>query len=96
VSPVEIESVLCRHPTVERCIVTVRTDGAGRRRLVAYVRATSGVSLPPSELYRHVAERLPEHMIPAVFIPVESLPLTPNGKVQRLALPEPAWPAHSA
>jgi acyl-coenzyme A synthetase/AMP-(fatty) acid ligase len=96
VSPAQIESVLCRYPGVERCIVTTRGDREGRRRLVAYVNAAPGVSLRPSELSRHVADRLPEHMIPAAFVRLDALPLTPNGKVQRSALPEPVWATSSA
>ena len=45
--------------------------------------------LSTSELRQHLAEKLPEHMIPSVFVEFAELPLTPNGKVDRRALPAP-------
>src|SRR4029434_1608984 len=42
-----------------------------------------------AELRGELAAKLPEHMIPSVWMVVQELPLTPNGKLHRLALPRP-------
>ncbi|HVR99644.1 MAG TPA: non-ribosomal peptide synthase/polyketide synthase, partial [Thermoanaerobaculia bacterium] len=82
----EIESVLGSHPAVRECVVAVREDVPGVRMLVAYATG----DLPEAgELRAFLAERLPEYMVPAVFVPSEALPLSPNGKVDRQALPAP-------
>lgn len=83
----EIESVLDHHEAVTQGIVTIREDTPGVPRLVAYV---VGKDLPkPGDLKDFLKKKLPEYMVPAIFMPMEKLPLTPNGKVDRRALPKP-------
>jgi len=85
----EIESILARHPAIRECAVSIRKDESGNDRLLAYY-VCSGKRVPPfDELLRFLKERLPAHMVPAAFMPLEALPLTPNGKVDRKALPDP-------
>jgi acyl carrier protein len=55
--------------------------------LVAYVVATPGSDLSTLELRSYLRHKLPEYMIPSVFVFLEALPLSPNGKVNRKALP---------
>ncbi|MEZ7154951.1 amino acid adenylation domain-containing protein [Streptomyces sp. MAD19A] len=81
----EIETVLTTHPSVERCAAIVREDRPGDKRLVAYLVGTAEAH----ELRKHMADTLPEYMVPSAFVPLDELPLTPNGKLDRTALPEP-------
>ncbi|MBU9173071.1 AMP-binding protein, partial [Burkholderia gladioli] len=88
----EIEVQLAKHDAVREAIVIARQDPAGNARLLAYV--THQESASREELARslreHLTARLPEYMVPAAFVVLETLPLTPNGKLDRRALPEPA------
>ncbi|HEX3554229.1 MAG TPA: amino acid adenylation domain-containing protein, partial [Thermoanaerobaculia bacterium] len=88
IEPGEIEAALCRHPGIDVAVVVPR--GVGVPVLVAYVVPAAGRAAPASaELREHLRRSLPEHMIPAVFMPLAALPLTPNRKIDRNALPDP-------
>jgi acyl-CoA synthetase (AMP-forming)/AMP-acid ligase II len=82
----EIESALAGHPRVAEAVVLARGQGAGTK-LVAYL---TGEQVPDAgELIGFLRQRLPEYMVPAVFVALPALPLTPNGKLDRAALPVP-------
>jgi acyl carrier protein len=87
----EIESALRSHAAVSEAVVVLREfEAGGDQQLVAYVVAAdkdSGVS--GGDLREHLREMLPDYMLPAQLVTLDSLPLTPNGKVDRRALPEP-------
>ncbi|WP_345007189.1 amino acid adenylation domain-containing protein, partial [Dactylosporangium siamense] len=80
VEPGEVEHALEGHPAVAAAVVVAD----GEDRLVAYV-VPAGV-LVVEELRAFLAGRLPEFLIPAVFVELAGLPLTPNGKVDRAGL----------
>jgi amino acid adenylation domain-containing protein len=88
----EIEARLREHPAVREAVVVAREDGAEDPQLVAYC---VGGDAGAEALRRHVGERLPEHMVPAAYVHLESLPLTPNGKLDRRALPSPEGEAYA-
>jgi amino acid adenylation domain-containing protein/non-ribosomal peptide synthase protein (TIGR01720 family) len=97
----EIETALKGHPSIREAVVLARQDGADdapasarqtNKRLVAYVVAESQPGPESMELRHYLKERLPDYMVPALFVPLEALPLTPNGKLDRKALPKPEQP----
>jgi amino acid adenylation domain-containing protein len=89
IEPGEIEAQLELHPDVREAIVIPREDSPGEKRIVAYV-AVAAPSLQVNDLRSHLAERLPEYMVPSSFVLLNALPRTPNGKIDRQALPAPA------
>ncbi|WP_406289350.1 non-ribosomal peptide synthetase [Embleya sp. NBC_00896] len=92
VEPAEAEEALSEHPGLARSVVAVRKDASGQQRLVAYVvPAGGGVDLSGEELRRFAAGRLPEFLVPSVFVVLERLPVTAGGRVDRASLPEPEF-----
>lgn len=80
----EVEEALAALPGV--------TAAAARglsSRLVGYIVSAS---VTGDEARDRLAERLPEHMVPAAVVVLDRLPVTPNGKLDRAALPAPALP----
>jgi amino acid adenylation domain-containing protein len=81
----EVEAALRRSGMVSDVFVIAAKKTAAEAVLVAYVVTESS----PHELRLAARAALPEYMVPAVFVPVDTIPLTGNGKVDRNALPDP-------
>jgi acyl carrier protein len=91
----EVEAALGAHPGVAESVVVAREDAPGDRRLVAYVVGIGNA--PAAETLReHLKQRLPDYMVPALFVGLSELPRLPNGKVDRNALPVPPREAGSS
>jgi len=89
VEPEEIAAVLSRHPQVMSCAVVARTSEQGNKQLVAYLVPGAGDEPSANELREFLAALLPDYMIPAAFVLIDTLPLTTSGKLDRNALPAP-------
>jgi amino acid adenylation domain-containing protein len=98
----DIENALDSHSSVRQSIVMACEDELGDKRLVAYVvpdlehndsNVAATEDVQNTELFpklrRWLGDRLPEFMIPAAFVLLDSMPLSPNGKINRSALPVP-------
>ena len=89
IEPAEVEAALVRHTDVAEARVIRREDRPGDPRLVAYLVAANGVQPGSDLLAQFLRDQLPEAMIPAAYVWMETLPLTGNGKLDRAALPAP-------
>ena len=79
----EIGSALSPHLAIDFASASFKATEAGENQLVAYVLPKEGVHLPgASELQKHLQLNLPDYMIPAVFMQLNSLPLSPSAKVE--------------
>ena len=85
----EIEAALEQYPHVSQARVVVREQQPGEKSLVGYVVKTEGAALDIVVLQAHLAQRLPEYMLPAAIVQIEQMPMTANGKLDRNALPDP-------
>jgi fengycin family lipopeptide synthetase B len=84
----EIETNLTRHPAVRESIVIAHTHNA-EATLVAYLVTDQDPPPATDDLRTYLKQSLPDYMLPASFVFMETMPLTPNGKIDRKALPEP-------
>jgi amino acid adenylation domain-containing protein len=83
----EIETVLQASEMVRQAVVLAVEDGSGNKRLVSYIVPEG--QFDREKLVAYVKTKLPEFMIPALWIEMGELPVTRNGKIDKRALPDP-------
>jgi acyl carrier protein len=91
IEPAEVEAALAEHADVRECAVGLHTS-RGDQHLIGYVVRRPKKELDPlsmNDLREFLKARLPDYMIPSIFVELDALPLTPSGKVNRKALPQP-------
>ncbi|MEV0442213.1 amino acid adenylation domain-containing protein [Streptomyces spectabilis] len=107
IEPGEVEAALTAHPGVAKAAVVTRQHQGSTQLVgyvvatqlwesgdvanVGDVDVDLTAAVSSRELRRFVSDRLPEFMVPSVFVMLDRLPLDPNGKLDRRALPEPEF-----
>lgn len=89
VEPGEVAAALKRHSAVRDCAVLGRPVAGGGARLAAYVVLGADRTTTADDLKAFLAERLPDYMVPQVYVRLDMLPLNSSGKLDRVALPAP-------
>src|SRR5262249_20296634 len=85
----EIEAALLEQRGVRQWAGCLREDERGEKRLMAYVVASGDVTPTGRELRKYLQGRLPDYMVPSMFVGLAELPLTTSGKLDHKALPAP-------
>ncbi|HEX6768779.1 MAG TPA: phosphopantetheine-binding protein, partial [Candidatus Binatia bacterium] len=85
----EVEQKLHEHGAIAQAVVTGQPHPSGATRLVAYLMPRSNDRPAVAALREFLRDKLPEPMIPSIFVYLDALPLNPAGKVDRGALPVP-------
>ncbi|OPA80600.1 hypothetical protein BVG16_07745 [Paenibacillus selenitireducens] len=82
----EVENAIKRIEGLKDCVVIVSADQNGDKTICAYIVSDDVISV--SEIRGTLGDLLPEYMIPAKIMQIESIPITKNGKINKNALPE--------
>ena len=82
----EIESALHKLPGVRRAVVEAIPRPRHEPMLVGFVTPHGSQLWSSPELRRTLRATLPDYMVPAEFVTLETLPMTPSGKIDRQKL----------
>jgi amino acid adenylation domain-containing protein len=85
----EIENALTQHPEIQMAAVALKLDEQGNQRLVAYIVSKGDSGLTVEAIRRFLLERIPDYMVPGIYVFSKDLPLTNSGKIDRRSLPDP-------
>jgi amino acid adenylation domain-containing protein len=79
----EVESALLEAPGVQECVVIV-SEKSNHAQLVAYVVVER--VFDQRAILEYLGNRIPEYMIPSLFLELDEIPLLPSGKVDKQQL----------
>jgi acyl carrier protein len=82
------EDATAEHQPVDNPKSVIENRKSGKR-LVAYIVCNDNRTVQIDELRTSLKSKLPDYMVPSVFVFLDGLPLDPNGKVNRRSLPAP-------
>ncbi|MEP7233019.1 MAG: amino acid adenylation domain-containing protein, partial [Ginsengibacter sp.] len=83
----EIETVALQSGLIKQVVVLARSNSDEGKRLIGYVVADGKLDKQLLTSYLHT--KLPDYMVPQVWVQLDYLLLTSNGKIDKKALPDP-------
>lgn len=83
----EIELNILKYCNIKETVVVVKEDKCGIKYLCGYI--VSGKKVVVKDLRDYLSKKIPEYMIPDIFVQIDEIPFTSNGKINRRALPAP-------
>ena len=72
---------------IRQAVVMARENRSNDKQLVGYIVPEG--KFERDNLIAFLKNKLPEFMVPALWVELENLPLTTNGKIDKRALPHP-------
>ncbi|MCW3082474.1 amino acid adenylation domain-containing protein, partial [Segetibacter sp.] len=84
----EIESAILQSEFVTNAVVLAVKDKEGQKRLAGYI-VVEKEKFDKAAFTAGLHSRLPDFMVPTLWVELESFPITPNGKIDKKALPDP-------
>ena len=82
----EIESVLRQCEQVSQAVVLAKADMDKKKRLVGYLVGKENYDR--ASVITFLKSKLPDYMVPTLWMEVDNIPLTANGKIDKKSLPE--------
>lgn len=80
----EVETKLMSHDSITDAVIIAVKEENGNYDLCAYYVADDPI--PNLELRNFLSSKLPDYMLPTMYVCLDSIPLNPSGKVDRKAL----------
>jgi amino acid adenylation domain-containing protein len=85
----QVEEAILGVENIRDAAVKAIDDRGPDKCLVGYYVTGTDKTVTASVLRRTLERKLPDYMVPSVFVRMEALPQTPTGKLDRNALPDP-------
>jgi len=89
----EIESAIMELEPVAEAVVVGHALNSEEKIAVAYIISKKGYEFNPEKIRQELSQKIPDYMVPGLFIHLDYLPRTPNGKINRNLLPQPDFNA---
>ena len=85
----DIEHVLLLHPAIKQVATRVWQQPGFDKVIAAYYVLNKREAVDTKSLREHIANHLPEYMVPGFLIELDEMPLSVSGKLNKNMLPDP-------